>query len=76
MKVLIWSFEHNGWWAPGESGYVENVENAGLYELARAIAICERAVIAHCNEAIVMPPPYSERGEAWQRPPNVGPWRG
>jgi hypothetical protein len=71
MKVLIWSFEHNGWWAARENGYVENAADAGLYDLERAIQICTGAVIADCNEAIVMPPPYGERGEAWQRPPNV-----
>src|SRR5690242_18633357 len=36
FQVLIWSFEHNGWWAPRESGYVENVADAGLYWLDHA----------------------------------------
>jgi hypothetical protein len=75
VKVLIWSFEHSGWWGPGENGYVENAKDAGLYDLPRAIEICERAVIAACNEAIVFPPPYTRRdGESWQRPPNVKDW--
>lgn len=75
MKVLIWSFEHNAWWGPGELGYVEEVKDAGLYELDRAIDICTQAVIRDCNEAIVMPPPYSTRGEAWQRPKHALPGR-
>jgi hypothetical protein len=31
---LIWSFEHDGWWGPGEWGYVKHQAEAGRYTLA------------------------------------------
>lgn len=40
---LIWSVEHDAWWAHAENGYVVHVQNAGLYSEERARAICEKA---------------------------------
>lgn len=54
--ALIWSFEHNGWWAPGRQGYVSDVDAAGRYFLAEARQIVEIANIAAINEAIVLLP--------------------
>jgi hypothetical protein len=69
MIVLIWSFEHNAWWGPGERGYVAAVEEAGRYTLSRAEAICLRANIVAINEAIV-PLPAIRNSDA-QRPAGV-----
>lgn len=40
---LIWSIEHDGWWAPGELGYVKRREDAGLYSYERALEIVDGA---------------------------------
>lgn len=68
MQVLIWSFEHNAWWGPGEHGYVETVDEAGRYSMWRAEQICLMANIPAINEAIV--PLWDERAPA-QRPLGV-----
>ena len=33
---LIWSHEHQGWWAPDRAGYVLNARDAGRYSRAEA----------------------------------------
>lgn len=48
--VLIWSYEHNAWWAPNERGYVSDVFRAGRYTPKRAGEICGAAFP---NEVIV-----------------------
>ena len=40
---LIWSYEHDAWWAPNERGYVRDVESAGRYTPEHAAKICARA---------------------------------
>jgi hypothetical protein len=50
---LIWSFEHQSWWAPDEWGYTDNMAMAGRYSLGRAVEICLKANINMANEAIV-----------------------
>lgn len=40
---LIWSFEHNAWWAPNSRGYTTDVKVAGLYGKEEAERICENA---------------------------------
>jgi hypothetical protein len=62
---LIWSFEHNAWWAPAATGYVSDAARAGRYSLAGAEHICRRANIAAINEAIV---PLPERHYPAARP--------
>jgi len=42
-KWLIWSFEHNGWWAPASKGYVEERHNAGRYTFQEAYDIVMNA---------------------------------
>lgn len=36
---VVWSWEHDGWWAPRELGYVKDLEHAGRYTSARALDI-------------------------------------
>jgi hypothetical protein len=73
FDVVIWSFEHDGWWAPGKSGYVNELAQAGRYDLAEAEAICERANIASLNEAVVLVPVNSARHPRYpQRPRGTG----
>ena len=40
-KWLIWSNEHNAWWAPNGRGYVQNRTEAGRYTLAEAMESCD-----------------------------------
>lgn len=47
---VIWSFEHGAWWAPAECGYVEALDDAGIYTEARARAIEADANIVTINE--------------------------
>ena len=47
---VIWSFEHDAWWAPDEWGYVVTLAQAGRYTEARARAIEARANIVRQNE--------------------------
>lgn len=56
---LIYSLEHNGWWAPKETGYTPNIEEAGLYKYERACEIVENAnkhlsTNVPPNEAMIM----------------------
>lgn len=53
MTFLIWSFEQDAWWGPGEHGYTTNVRKAGQYNLDRAVEICTKANFTGINEAIV-----------------------
>ena len=39
-SVLIWSVEHNAWWAPNCNGYVWWRSLAGRYSIAEANEIC------------------------------------
>ncbi len=50
---LIWSFEHNGWWAPNRNGYVPDVARAGGYDDDDAHEIVAGANIGTINEALV-----------------------
>lgn len=42
-KFVIWSIEHNAWWAPGRRGCTEHLGKAGVYDQADAQAICADA---------------------------------
>lgn len=46
MKYLIWSNEHNAWWARNHNGYVESRNQAGRYSFEEAEKICLQANIA------------------------------
>jgi hypothetical protein len=50
---LVWSFEHNAWWGPGEMGYVAQQSQAGRYPMKRAIEIARNANIGEVKEAVV-----------------------
>lgn len=42
-KWLIWSIEHNAWWAPKCRGYVNSKAKAGRYSFDDALHIVSRA---------------------------------
>lgn len=44
-KWLIWSNEHNAWWAPNHRGYTQAYEEAGVYNYKEALGIVEQANI-------------------------------
>jgi hypothetical protein len=44
---LIWSLEHDGWWAPNEIGYTRELGEAGRYGKQHAGLILERANAMH-----------------------------
>lgn len=43
MKWLIWSIEHDRWWAPNHRGYVHSKALAGRYSYDDALAIVTEA---------------------------------
>jgi hypothetical protein len=47
---VIWSFEHDAWWGPGEWGYVRELAAAGRYTEMRARKIVADANIVHHHE--------------------------
>lgn len=42
-NYLIWSYEHDAWWAPFEHGYTRDLTQAGRYLHPRAYQICRNA---------------------------------
>lgn len=42
---LIWSIEHDAWWGPKHRGYVENIDDAGLYDFEEA-----KKIVANANK--------------------------
>lgn len=44
MTYLIWSIEHDAWWAPGRVGYTRELAAAGRYDEGEA-----RAIVADAN---------------------------
>lgn len=53
MNYLIWSIEHNAWWAPNECGYVHSAAEAGIYALDVAQGIVREANLVEVKEAMV-----------------------
>ena len=51
---IIWSFEHDAWWAANECGYTPKMLAAGVYTKQRADEIVEKANIHGVNEKAVM----------------------
>lgn len=43
QKYLIWSWEHDAWWAPNSNGYVSDRGDAGEYSYEEALKICLNA---------------------------------
>lgn len=67
---LIWSFEHGGWWRPGELGYTkgfEDFEEAGRFTREQADRIVERANFVGINETIVPIGEHTLSGERAKR---------
>lgn len=50
---LIWSIEHDAWWAPGEHGYTREIAAAGIYPRARAAEIVHNANIVRFHECMI-----------------------
>jgi hypothetical protein len=50
---LVWSIEHDAWWAPNRIGYTRELHEAGRYPEAEAAEIVTRANIRHFNEAAI-----------------------
>lgn len=46
---LIWSIEHNAWWAPNEQGYTPYRSMAGKYSTEDASRIVKSANIGELN---------------------------
>jgi hypothetical protein len=44
-SYVIWSNEHEAWWAPAERGYTPILEEAGRYDLAAARRIVAEATV-------------------------------
>ncbi len=42
-RWLIWSIEHNAWWAPNQHGYRTSREQAGRYTYEEALEIVRGA---------------------------------
>ena len=40
IKYRIWSFEHSAWWKGNKHGYTNDINNAGLFTVYQANAIC------------------------------------
>lgn len=53
---VIWSFEHDAWWAPGRCGYVLELAQAGRYTEAEARDIEAHANIIRQNEVALSLP--------------------
>ena len=43
MLYLIWSFEHNAFWAANRDGYTRDAGRAGMYRQDIAVQIVEQA---------------------------------
>lgn len=51
----IWSWEHDAWWAPRESGYTEEIKNAGAYSYENAMRIVSGANYVFNKGLTLMP---------------------
>jgi len=51
--VVIWSIEHQAWWAPDRWGYSDTLAGAGRYSRAEALQIVEDANVVEFNECVI-----------------------
>jgi hypothetical protein len=49
---VVWSFEHDAWWAPGRLGYVQDLAAAGRYTKLEAIEI-ERHANQYLRDGVI-----------------------
>ena len=68
MKYVIWSFEHNSWWAPNWQGYVRNLQAAGRYSAEDAGRIVVHSV--WLEEVAIVESIAIERGAPTYHPYN------
>jgi hypothetical protein len=52
---LIWSFEHDAWWAPERCGYTKDIAKAGMYSLEEAGQICIDASYSGVAQEVMLP---------------------
>lgn len=52
-NYVIWSIEHNAWWAPNWNGYTPSLQEAGIYIEAEAAKIVRQANIVSFNECMI-----------------------
>lgn len=50
---LLWSIEHDAWWAPNRIGYTRELHEAGRYPEAEARAIVKDANVVAFHEAAI-----------------------
>lgn len=48
IVYLLWSNKHSAWWRPGDFGYTSNIDEAGSYSEADAVARVVRS--SHCGD--------------------------
>lgn len=53
MEYLIWSIEHDAWWAPHWNGYTKDLTAAGRYSKHVAEQIVRQANIMSFNECMI-----------------------
>ena len=51
-QYVIWSFEHNAWWAPDRCGYVLDIDKAGRYDATEAGDIVTASIL--CEELAIV----------------------
>lgn len=55
-KYLVWSIEHQAWWAPRARGYTTHLAEAGRYTKNAAGAILRQANYApHIHHEVMIP---------------------
>jgi hypothetical protein len=52
-RYVIWSFEHQAWWAPDRRGYTEMLDQAGRYDDAEAQQIVRHANVVRQEELLM-----------------------
>lgn len=52
-RFLIWSVEHDAWWAPYRIGYTRELRDAGIYDAADAREIVARANVVAFHECMI-----------------------
>lgn len=68
-KYVIYSFDHQAWWAPNHCGYVDKLCDAGRYSEQEAGAIHCRSIFL--EDLAILHTLAEEKG-----PPQYHPWYG